>query len=298
MRNKNGRFNTMSEMPKLLAVRGYMRSGTNWVCNLLNLHPDVQCVGEFHWQRVIEVVRSNLERLDGCVDLDRLRVIAMARFNETIRDVIVEANGGDTRFVGDRTPTMIDHEVLPDAHYFDVVRDGRDVLVSRAYHVFRLPSSYPPFENDPAMREVLAEFDEDRQLFFKHPEKLLANRRFVRGTARQWSKFVRHNESVVEAHPELKVMRVRYDQIHRNTEETREEMYRFLGLDPGLAEPLGQRTSAGFEKERPRNLYRKGIVGDWKNYFNDQAKAWFLEGAGDTLERLGYATDDQWSGDI
>jgi len=27
-------------------LRGRMRSGTNWACNLLNLHPKINCHGE------------------------------------------------------------------------------------------------------------------------------------------------------------------------------------------------------------------------------------------------------------
>jgi hypothetical protein len=39
---------------------------------------------------------------------------------------------------------------------------------------------------------------------------------------------------------------------------------------------------------------RKGIVGDWKNYFSREAAEMFDHLAGDTLVRLGYESDRNW----
>lgn len=42
-------------------------------------------------------------------------------------------------------------------------------------------------------------------------------------------------------------------------------------------------------KEDPYSHYRKGVVGDWKNYFDDGILAHFNSVTGDTLQQLGYA---------
>jgi hypothetical protein len=47
--------------------------------------------------------------------------------------------------------------------------------------------------------------------------------------------------------------------------------------------------------ENPKSHYRKGIAGDWRNYFEDQHKARFKELYGDILIRLGYETGSDWS---
>ena len=39
---------------------------------------------------------------------------------------------------------------------------------------------------------------------------------------------------------------------------------------------------------------RKGIVGDWKNYFNKEAREIFNHYAGDQLIKLGYEKDRSW----
>src|SRR6059058_5661183 len=37
---------------ELFFVRGHPRSGTNWVGALLNLHPQINCFGEFHFEDI------------------------------------------------------------------------------------------------------------------------------------------------------------------------------------------------------------------------------------------------------
>ena len=49
------------EGKKFFVVRGFMKSGTNWLCRLLNLHPDISCAGEFHWQNIAGPFVSNLD---------------------------------------------------------------------------------------------------------------------------------------------------------------------------------------------------------------------------------------------
>ena len=35
-------------MSDVFLLRGFVRSGTNWMGRILNLHPDINCQGEFH----------------------------------------------------------------------------------------------------------------------------------------------------------------------------------------------------------------------------------------------------------
>lgn len=47
-------------------------------------------------------------------------------------------------------------------------------------------------------------------------------------------------------------------------------------------------------EEETTSHYRKGIVGDWKNYFTEEHKALFKEVAGEQLIKLGYEEDYNW----
>ncbi len=56
------------------------------------------------------------------------------------------------------------------------------------------------------------------------------------------------------------------------------------------------KTATGREagQEDPNAFNRKGVAGDWVNHFTPQLKAKFKEIAGETLQRFGYVTDEDW----
>ena len=284
----------MNQTKKILAIRGYMKSGTNWLSNILNLHPQVSCVGEFHWERVVEAFQKNAFGVYAKESSTNRQPEAMDRLNQFIYDMIVLANDPQKEWAGDRTPSTIDPEILRNAHYFDLIRDGRDVLVSRAYHIYRLPNTLPWFEQADDMRDNLEKFRENKHFFLENPDRLLSNRRFVRQTAIRWREITEHNQKVRKENPDMKIMGVRYERLHQDPEAGRAKLYEFLDLNPALAAPLTDNTTPGFGTDRPNNFFRKGAVGDWKNYFNDQAKKWFCQHAGDHLEKLGYLDESPW----
>ncbi len=47
-------------------------------------------------------------------------------------------------------------------------------------------------------------------------------------------------------------------------------------------------------EENTNSFLRKGISGDWKNYFNDDAKRIFKKYAGEILVQMGYEKDQNW----
>ena len=284
----------MRKRRKVLAVRGFMKSGTNWMCNLLNLHPQISCVGEFHWGRVFDQIRKNFKSLDSKKDIEEIRKLVFDKANQLIYDILDFTAEPGTLWIGDRTPAVIEPDILPDAHYFDIRRDGRDILVSRAFHCYRIPDSIPLMKSEPDMAENLRRFQQDKDFFQKNPEKLLENQEFVQRSVRQWERIMSHNLRIKEEHPEMKIMQLRYEDVHVETDKIRFEMYRFLDLNPKDAAPLNDKTSPGFKTESPDKLYRKGATGDWQNYFTDQTKEWFKAVGGETLVQVGYTSDLNW----
>lgn len=276
---------------RFLAIRGFMKSGTNWVCNLLGRHPAVLVRGEFHWQELLQPLLDR-ERSSAFRTAGHFRH-SLAAFRDFVRQSMVFERG-EAVVLGDRTPHTIAPLILPEAWHVSIIRDGRDVLVSRVFHLFNNPGVTRLFQRHADLQESLEEFRADPWFFHQHPERLLANEELVRVSARWWREHLETDRRTVESEPGLKVLFVRYEDLHADTAGECQRMFRFLDLDPDLAPPLDETVSAGFGEERPSEFYRKGAVGDWQNYFTDSARQWFVEAAGEELVRQGYASGDRW----
>lgn len=272
---------------RLFAIRGYMKSGTNWLCNLLNLHPEISCIGEFHWERVTRPLVEMQRRLAYLPCSKQMQDCSTANMQTLIASTIRAASGTEAQWCGDRTPGVIDWCYLPQAKFFDIVRDGRDVVVSRAFHLLRRPETTAIFEDDATLRRNLHSYAGDPHFFQNKPHELLQSQKLVRQTARSWANTVAANYRAREERPD-QVFSVRYEDLHSSMESIRAKLYEFLELDPNLAKPLTKKTTPGFDQERPQDLYRKGAVGEWRTYFTDEVHEWFADEAAETMSLLGY----------
>jgi len=106
-----------------------------------------------------------------------------------------------------------------------------------------------------------------------------------------------------DANPGI-VVNVRYEDL---IADTRSELKRLLitsGLDrdpdDGKIEEVVERFSFARLSGRkqgeadPKSFLRKGVAGDWLNYFDVKTGREFANRAGSTLIRLGYEPNDSW----
>jgi len=117
-----------------------MKSGTNWLSSLLSSHQDISCVGEFHWQDVVERFNQNLNTL-ALYSTPESKEQARVHFEEMIKKCLCDAAEPGATVIGDRTPHTIIPVTLRNVPYITIVRDGRDILVSRAFHLYNHPDS-------------------------------------------------------------------------------------------------------------------------------------------------------------
>ncbi|MCC6321510.1 MAG: sulfotransferase [Phycisphaerales bacterium] len=290
---------------KYFFLTGCWRSGTHWVARVLNLHPALGIVGEFHFDHLIDAYKR-YTATDGGVGgwylghrPNQLR-IANEAMQTTIRRAVYAAAGRKltASWIGDHSPRRL-QEALPGARNIVVVRDGRDVLVSQAFHSLRakrIDWFRPRFR--PFAGRYIAEFQANPDSFKDARRGFLTEESWVRTLAREWAGRVRSDLDTrrrLEAEGAA-TMVVGYEDLHRNFEERRVELYRFFGLDPEQAEAPTHENKAlpGFKQETVTSDNRKGIVGDWMNYFDEKTRRIYREEAGDALIELGYEKDLNW----
>ena len=156
------------------------------------------------------------------------------------------------------------------AKYVHVVRDGRDVVVSKWF-----------FESEFCVKNgIYKEFD-------------VPFGQYVERTAREWRNYVAAWEGRT---PHL----CRYEDLLQDTAGELDALLSQLGLDVG-PEAIERAVQANTREELRRayaatfahnTFVRKGVAGDWRNYFSRHDAETFHDIAGETLARLGYAADD------
>ncbi|HZW09157.1 MAG TPA: sulfotransferase domain-containing protein [Phycisphaerales bacterium] len=281
-------------VPEPFFLCGFGKSGTNWVGNLLNLHPQIRCEGEFHFQHFFAALDEFTRYPWQLGSREPVSRLAQAGVERLVRECLATLAAGrpGVRLVGDRSPRPL-RELVRGAKTIYVYRDGRDVVVSYTFHHLRAGEAHHFPE------KVRAPFMRHQREFRVHPDRmgpehpgLLGDEAWVRESARFWAwrvlADVEHGATVDT--PTL--LSVRYEDLHADLPGQCRRIYEFLGVDPHLAAPPAREsgTAAGFGREDRGSLYRKGEAGDWRRWASEDFCRWIREEAGGALERLGY----QW----
>ena len=278
-----------------------MRSGTNWVCSLLNLHPQINCIGEFHFEMLCDALAHFTEEPWTFAHHEAAVAKAAAEgLSAAIRSAMLAAvkYKPDALWIGDRTPSSLQYLPLPEAPCIYAVRDGRDVLVSWTYHQLRIGGLQPGWSERLADQVKL--FQRSPAYFKENPQELLRDLEWVDCVARGWAEHYewwrRRTSDQPDDRGSRPILTVRYEDLLRDADKARSELYRFLELDPGDAAPLSRETNTlpGHLREDPLSFYRRGIQGEWREYFTDPVCACFKEAAGDALVGFGYEKDSAW----
>ena len=278
---------------RFFCFRGFMKSGTNWIGNLLNLHPEISCVGELHLQSLYETMQRDLRNLPVMRDR-HVREVVRRNMQAMIRQTLVQLADPGASVIGERTPHTLKPLAIKNAPQITVTRDGRDVLISRIFHLYNYPEVSRVFQRFPELQASLRAFQEDEWYFQKNPEMLLANEEVVRESMRWWREHLESDRQTVATHPDLRVLTMRYEEFHADIEGSRQRMYRFLTVDPLAAAAIPDSLQPGFRQEQPNEFNRKGQIGDWKNYVTEPVKRWIRDEAGEELIRQGYADSMDW----
>lgn len=269
----------------------------------MKLHPEIGVTGEWGFSRLAEGREHILQTATwtACHSPHMAGSLDTA-FERMIKKLMIEQASSKLLFsrikcLGDKTPSKAYPPVIKKSKCLYIIRDIRDVIVSRAYHLLRVDGTWG-LKSSPEMMQKLEAYGDNLQYFKDHPEQLLQDIDWVRDNAKIWARAVEQvldaeEQGLTQLYPNYSVKIVRYENLHRDIETERKDCYTFLGVDPQKSLPLDSgptKTSPGFDTERPQAFYRKGIIGDWKTYFSEAATQAVLAEAGHLLERLGYPT--------
>lgn len=280
--------------PAQFFICGCPKSGTTWVQLLLDRHPEICCAGESQLavlfrgiSRLIEdhnthQRRRNTQVFGGIaghapfpeIDHDDERDVYRALVTRLLGKV---ARKPGARAVGDKTPDLAEHlawfrDVAPEAKFIHVIRDGRDVAVSGWHHLQRTGDGGPALRAD-------------------------AFREYAQLVAQIWATSVLRARAVGATMPG-RYVEIRYEDLHRDCDGVLARLLPFLGVaaDPAIRQACC--AGARFEaltggrmagQEDRASFLRKGMVGDWRNWFDVELNAAFVALTGPLLVNLGYA---------
>jgi hypothetical protein len=177
-----------------------------------------------------------------------------------------------------------------------VWRDGRDVMVSQYFHsLFTSESRKASYFVEKARKHL--PFNDYNNVSENLPRFIEYSFREKRSPRFSWADFVDCWHGYEEAE------HVKYEQL---LSETANELLRIvrklkkINLSRDRAKSITDEFS--FEKlsgrkvgeEKRDSFLRKGIVGDWKNYYSKEACEVFAQYAGTQLIKLGYESDSSW----
>jgi hypothetical protein len=262
-------------MPELTAdpiiVYGAPRSGTTYLQQLLNAHPEVFISHEtrvFGWlYQALEVIPQD----------ERFLVTNREEFVERLRaelpPLVREFYRGlapDARYWGDKNPHYADErgnagclemvaEVFPGSLFIQIIRDGRDVVSSLVQR---------PGEGKP-----LLPFDNAHST---------------------WAKIVDHGSEFGRALPAKRYFELRYEDLIANDVAFATELFGFLGLElhPSVESfcRIEQENRTPFS--RPTRDLEAGVESSgWSSVFTPEEQARSLELIGDQLVRYEYETE-------
>ena len=176
-----------------------------------------------------------------------------------------------------------------------VWRDGRDLMVSWYHHNLFLNDRNDPQQVARFQKDLpFADYDDVSANLPAFIEYAFTRQPYPRFS---WTDFVNHWHGLRGA------VYTRYEDMHGDTPGELRRIVRELAgreLAPGRAQEIAEAFSFARQsgrqpgQEDKSSFMRKGIVGDWRNYFNPEAGEVFHHYAGDAMALLGYEPDGSW----
>jgi hypothetical protein len=314
-------------------VVGRAKSGTSWLMRSLNAHPEILCRGEGRFFGR-EFIRENFKEQDRIQPSSLYRAFLEAEYLQAWIERSVWTRGDDVeghlinltrrathyfltqrltrsgkRIVGDKTPLLSadimseTSTIYPEAKVIHIIRDGRDIAISLVHHRWNHARDEGGiYELDPEEARRREAYRRDSGGTTKTGEGLFTEK-MIRSMAKGWREQITKSREDGRALLGANYAEVTYEDLLESPEEETKRLLEFLRADAGDKVVRECVEAASFEnwadgrkrgQEDPFSFLRKGVAGDWKNFFTEEDKLIFKEEAGDLLVELGYEKDNDW----
>ena len=276
---------------QMFFIGGVAKSGTTWLQILLDLHPNITCKGEGHFpNNFAPLLRRALDMHNEYISSKNALIFkeipGYPRYTEEhflylLTSAITlllheQTEHKSVQAIGEKTPdnicflSLLD-TLFPSAKFILVVRDGRDSAVSGWFHNLRVSPEWTR-QNFSSMNDYIKMFSE------------------------LWATQVSEGNRFGAYQP-TRYLAIRYEDLSLEPEPTLMKAFRFLGVEfsqeivdrccvDGSFERLSGGRSRG--QENRDSFFRKGISGDWRNYFSEEMNKVFQDKAGEWLARFDY----------
>lgn len=296
-------------------ILGHARSGTTLLMRLLRLHPEVHCNYQAHFftrkpllkslvdsAEIEEWLARKSNRWNHGRDLSPLVLRAAADFIME-RDAAREGKN----IVGDKSPSSVIHgqvvrdmhSLYPDAKVVNIVRDGRDVLISERFRNFVEESKFLTAED----KRIISDLKTDPAPF-GNGRRSLFTETFIRNIAKRWADDLTEIDSEGKRLYEKKYILLRYEDMLAKPYVELSRLWKFLGvkkmgktLEKKLLAEMSSNPDEEWQIKRNEGIASflpKGQAGNWQRLFTSRDKALYKELAGDALVKWGYEKDLGW----
>lgn len=296
-------------------ILGHARSGTTLLMRLTRLHPEVHCNYQAHFftrqpllkslvdsAEIEEWLTRKSNRWNQGRDLSPLVLRASA-------DFIMERDAAraNKMIVGDKSPSSVIHgqvlrdmhSLYPDAKIVNIVRDGRDVLISERFRNFVEESKFLTTED----KHIIEEFRKN-QTSFTDGTRSIFTETFIRNIASRWVKDLSESDTEAQRLYGKEYHFMRYEDLLESPFAEMTKLWKFLGvkkISKSLEKTIQTEMSSNPDEEwqAKRNdgiasFLPKGQAGNWQRLFTEKDKSLFKDVAGEMLIRWGYEKDLNW----